>query len=1393
MSSSRTQNNSSGRTASLKTVTPLAAVMLLAFVLVMFMTAEPELVRSAAGVVACCRPDGICAEMSSEECNESNGVRVPMCLGHVQGSAMDSACTDAASARRTLGSGVSDAPGKKKHTGVRGRGHKATSLSKGSNQPKKGVPHRPSPPATPKPGQASVVRAPKAPPVGRGITTPSVIVHKRPAAAQPGVPIKITAPLDLQQTDAGKAGSGEYFGEFPDLCQDAMRVEVPAQISDSTLQATVDNAPPCGTATAPTAPGMWYRIKGTGNRITATTCTSPTDYDTQISVFRDNCLGLICVDGNNDTPGFNEKCVIGESSVKSTVSWCSEEGQEYLILVHGYQPEAGNYGLEITDNGDPCSDPPSFGAGVGVCCLRGACDAMITYESCLEQGGSWLEGYDCDPNCCPQPYTGQTDCTDAIVVSVPVNGTEVTFSGDNSNAITDNCLGQPVQWEGFSIDSCADVFVDYCCTDPSANTVYPFLNDNCPECSLINATDYSWTGGLYGCDDLNNFRGLWASLPPGAYHYPIYSGDVGSLHGPYQLHVTAYPCTQGACCLNGICVDDFGGTTSRLHCQEMGGTWFENRDCNQGFICPGAFGACCDDSTGICTDNIQTESCQPPLRFAVGTLCSDMEPPCAGPTEAACCVFGDCVTATQAACEDEAGIWLEDKSCDTYMCPDLPDCPDNLLLGQLPYLPPDSWTFGVSDTDFPGGNVLRYENYFSVNGPVCDLHWWGVGYGSGAGACTENPMNFIIKFYEPGGAVPFPGNEVCSYTATVMGTPTGWEYSYVGELYEYSADLPTCCRLFTGWVSIQATGGDTGCQFWWLSSPDGDGMSCFHDGTNLDCSGTSGDSAYDLSLCLTAATARLGACCVDGTCVGITTEANCVELFGGIWYDGQLCSTVECPLPRCEPLADGTDCTTSGCDFGTSLTCEPRCANFEPQTGAASVTDCACRNPSECRVQLSTPGSGTYDPCVVPDNGNGTVTLPPQGCDYLSPQEVHLIIDGLDPGTTIELDPIHMEFICLDDPTNFCSVPLAPGMCEGRGGSLGGHGDCFDSTLDLTVSGTGALTGFNRHLSVPISCEVHTGPRNPGDAIQSFSAEMYRLQGELFGDPDFCTFKVIGGTDYGLPSPGQTTLTRLPSGDFNVDSFFDITYQIEFEGCPLTQLANYQGTTTATIRMQTGTGSMPPMCVATCPPGMVCKETLTENSDGTVDICCDCVTQPPQCGPTTDGSSCEQAACPLITDECVPTVVHEVLGPAPSFEVLECDCLPEGACHVAFGAGGPAPVWCEGTCPEGYDCTLIGSDSNQDGVDDTFRCRCIPVPKWACCFRDGSCLDLSATDCRTRGGKPQSEGIMCADIECPQPVTEIDVFPETVGQILLEVPNGIITPDPGLPPTDGVYRSPAQV
>ena len=309
-------------------------------------------------------------------------------------------------------------------------------------------------------------------------------------------------------------------------------------------------------------------------------------------------------------------------------------------------------------------------------------------------------------------------------------------------------------------------------------------------------------------------------------------------------------------------------------------------------------------------------------------------------------------------------------------------------------------------------------------------------------------------------------------------------------------------------------------------------------------------------------------------------------------------------VPECAPKPDGSGCLSVECQE-TGAICQPKCVRYDPATGITTVIECECSPRSECQPEIPQPDP---DDCIQPDNGTGTITLPPIGCDFISPDEVFMIIDGLPAGTTIEMDPIHKDFICCGDNCYGCSVSMASGQCETPGGSLGGHIDCFDSTLDLTVSGTGVLEGFNRHLAVPVFCEVHTGPRNPGDPVQIFANDMYRLQGELFGDPDFCTFRIIGGTDFGLPGPGQTTLTQLPSGDFAVDSFFDITYQIEFEGCPGSVLDGYSGITTATIRMKTGSDNLGvPSCVGACDDCDFCFKTTTVNPDGTIDICCECI------------------------------------------------------------------------------------------------------------------------------------------------------------------------------------------
>jgi hypothetical protein len=92
--------------------------------------------------------------------------------------------------------------------------------------------------------------------------------------------------------------------------------------------------------------------------------------------------------------------------------------------------------------------------------------------------------------------------------------------------------------------------------------------------------------------------------------------------------------------------------------------------------------------------------------------------------------------------------------------------------------------------------------------------------------------------------------------------------------------------------------------------------------------------------------------------------------------------------------------------------------------------------------------------------------------------------------------------------------------------------------------------------------------------IQDFDTEMVALDGQIFGDPDFDFLTITAGANNGLPSLGHTTLTNNGGGTFAVDSFFDISYRIDFQGSPGSALEGLSGSTEGDITM--GVGDPPP-------------------------------------------------------------------------------------------------------------------------------------------------------------------------------------------------------------------------
>jgi hypothetical protein len=211
---------------------------------------------------------------------------------------------------------------------------------------------------------------------------------------------------------------------------------------------------------------------------------------------------------------------------------------------------------------------------------------------------------------------------------------------------------------------------------------------------------------------------------------------------------------------------------------------------------------------------------------------------------------------------------------------------------------------------------------------------------------------------------------------------------------------------------------------------------------------------------------------------------------------------------------------------------------------------------------LSIPAaSALAQPCVLEDNGSGTVDLPPEGCGYLSPADVHEFIDNsnLPPGTTIEFDISHKNFVCSHGgpggPTGYggsCSAVIDPETCEGPGPAVGQVVECFSSDAVISLQGTGALAGYTEELTIPLFTEVLSN-RGLNDPNPSFGTEMTYLGGSLppGASANFCNLRILGGTDNtGNSNPGEVNLTPVPGCKFQLDSFFDVSYFMHYSGCP---------------------------------------------------------------------------------------------------------------------------------------------------------------------------------------------------------------------------------------------------
>ena len=131
------------------------------------------------------------------------------------------------------------------------------------------------------------------------------------------------------------------FSQAPanDLCSNAISLPLGTVLQGTTVGATLDNATFCQAQN--TGPGVWYVVQGTGAPITISTC-DYVNFDTKIGIYSGSCASLYCVAGNDDSPS----CAF----FASEVTFASQQGENYYVLVHGFGPTSGAFNVKATSS-----------------------------------------------------------------------------------------------------------------------------------------------------------------------------------------------------------------------------------------------------------------------------------------------------------------------------------------------------------------------------------------------------------------------------------------------------------------------------------------------------------------------------------------------------------------------------------------------------------------------------------------------------------------------------------------------------------------------------------------------------------------------------------------------------------------------------------------------------------------------------------------------------------------------------------------------------------------------------------------------------------------------------------------------------------------------------------
>ncbi len=327
---------------------------------------------------------------------------------------------------------------------------------------------------------------------------------------------------------------------------------------------------------------VWYTLTlEESATIALTSCTSSTDFDTDISIFTgDDCENLTCFSGWGGDGYIDGLSSCEFQSWASSGEFEAEAGVTYYIAVAGYGNGEGNFGLSVE-----CAfgvDCDELGLNIGDSCDDGDENTIddVVSEEC---------------ECVGTPVPENNECADATEISC---GDVV----EGSNVAASNNLGcdgdeRPTVWYAFTADEDASVYLSTC---------HPATN--------IDTDINIYTGA--SCDDLACFEG-W--------------GGNGYVDGPSSCEFQSWA-SQGE-------FEAVEGTTYYIAVTGYGlsdvGTFGLSIECIPALDCEelqANIGDACDDGDDSTEGDIVGENCEcqgvsiydcPELEANVGDACDD--------------------------------------------------------------------------------------------------------------------------------------------------------------------------------------------------------------------------------------------------------------------------------------------------------------------------------------------------------------------------------------------------------------------------------------------------------------------------------------------------------------------------------------------------------------------------------------------------------------------------------------------------------------------------------------------------------------------------------------------------------------------------------------------------